>query len=194
MRRWLELKWRLLPLLLVAVVLLIPVANNYLRHKQVAAAAKTAQRQLQTTPPMAKQISGEPSRIIIPRLAIDLPVVRQTYSTTTKTWPVAASSANYATETAPLNNTKGQTLIYGHNNRAVFGPLLSLAKGDEAYVYSTNGHIFKYSYTGAEDVTPTKLSVISDMAKAPAGLKLITCDGQYFQYRHLMSFKLVQAS
>jgi LPXTG-site transpeptidase (sortase) family protein len=107
---------------------------------------------------------------------------------------VAEGAANYASETAPNNTTKGQTFIFGHNNRSVFGPLLNLKTGDEVYVYTTNGHVFKYSYDGAQDVSPRQVKLISDMAKAPAGLVMMTCDGPYFQYRHLMSFKIIQAA
>jgi sortase (surface protein transpeptidase) len=102
--------------------------------------------------------------------------------------------ANYAAESALINNSRGESLIYGHNNRRVFGQLLGMNPGGIVYVYTANGHVFKYSYAGSEDVTPTKLSILDDMAEAPAGLKIITCDGPYFQYRRLMSFKLLQAS
>lgn len=193
MRQLLALKWRLLPLAVAAAVLCIPFIEGYLNRHHASEAAHAAQLQLDKSPKPVK-IQGTPSRILIPSLAIDLPVVPQSYSKATKTWPVAPSDANYATETALANNSKGETLIYGHDNRHVFGPLLNMPAGTLVYVYTSNKHIFKYSYTGYQDVTPTKTSVISDMAKAPAGLKLITCTGAYFQYRHLMSLKLIQAS
>jgi LPXTG-site transpeptidase (sortase) family protein len=193
MRQLKALKWRLIPLALAAVVLCIPLAENALNKHHVAKVAEAAQLKLDQTPKVTK-IEGLANRIVIPSLAIDLPVVPQNYSPITHTWPVASSDANYATDTALNNNIKGETLIYGHDNRAVFGPLLNMPLGAEVYVYTNNGHIFKYRYAGSQDVTPTKLSIIDDMAKAPAGLKLITCTGAYFQYRHLMSLKLVQAS
>lgn len=193
MRRWWNLKWRLLPLAVALVIVCVPVAENTLHRHRVSTAAAAAQTQLQSRPAV-KPVSGQPNRIIIPSLSIDLVVVKQSYSKALKSWPVAPSTANYAAETPLLNNIKGQTLIYGHNNRSVFGPLLGLGPDAAAYVYSTNGHLFKYEYQGSHDVTPTKTKVIKDMAKAPAGLVLITCDGQYFQYRHLMMFKLVKAS
>ena len=193
MRRLLKLRWRLLPLLVAAVILCLPFLEGIWNRHQINQTAQAAQAQLDKNPKPAK-ISGIPNRIVVPSLAIDLPVVPQAYSTATKTWPVAPSVANYASNTAPANNTKGETLIYGHDNRHVFGPLLTMQTGAVVYVYTTNGHVFKYTYTGYQDINPTQVSIIDQMAKAPAGLKLITCTGAYFQYRHLMSLKLAQAS
>lgn len=192
MRRLIALKWRLLPLAAAAVILCIPFISSTFNHRQVAKAAQAAEVKLKS--PAAKPVQGLPARIIIPSLSIDLPVVSQNYSDVTKTWPVSLTDANYASNTAPINNSHAETLIYGHATRSVFGPLLDLKPDAAVYVYTDNGHVFKYSYSGSQDVTPYKLSVFDAMAKAPAGLKLITCDGDYFQYRRLMSFKLLQAS
>ncbi len=193
MRQLLVLKWRLLPLAAAAIVLCIPFANAALNHRHVAQIAQAAESKLLSAP-AAKTVSGIPNRIVIPSLSIDLPVISQSYSESTKSWPVSNTEANYASTTAPVNNRHAETLIYGHSTRSIFGPLLKLEPQAIAYVYTDNGHLFKYSYTNSQDVTPYKLSIFQDMAKAPAGLKLITCDGPDFQYRRLMSFKLLQAS
>lgn len=196
MRQLLALKWRLVPLIVAAAVLCIPLIQASLNQRQVSKAAQAAESRLIVSKKQIEPviISGIPNRIIVPSLSIDLPVLTQSYSNTTRTWPVSRSEANYASNTAPVNNSSGETLIYGHNSRSVFGPLLDLEPGSLVYVYTDNGHIFKYIYQSSEDVTPTKLSIFDDMAKAPAGLKLITCNGPYFEYRHLMSLKLLQAS
>jgi LPXTG-site transpeptidase (sortase) family protein len=192
MRRLLSLKWRLLPLAAALVVLSFPVIQGMWNHHQVSVAADTAQAKLDSK--QTARVSGIPSRIIIPTLSVDLPVVSESYNSVAKTWPVSPTNANYASNTAQANNTSGETLVYGHNNRHVFGPLLNMKQGDIVYVYTNNNHIFKYSYQSSQDITPTKLSIFGDMAKAPPGLKVITCDGPDFEYRHLMSFKLLQAS
>jgi LPXTG-site transpeptidase (sortase) family protein len=192
MKQLRAIKWRLIPLVVAAAILVIPLVDNYWQRHQASSAARSAEVKLQKTG--TSQIEGTPNRILIPSLSIDLPVVSQSYSPVTKTWPVAPGVANYATESAVINNTKGETLIYGHNNRAVFGPVLKMQLGDLVYVYTDNGHIFKYSFVSSEDVTPAKTEIFAAMAKAPAGLKLITCNGPNFEYRHLMSFKLLQAS
>jgi len=191
-RRLLALKWRLLPLLAAAIILCIPLAENAWSHRQISQAAQAAQLKLAAVPKTAK-LQGAPNRILIPSLNIDLPVVSQSYSPALKSWPVSASTANYATETALINNFHGQSLIYGHDTRSVFEPLLGLKANAIVYVYTANGHVFKYTYSGAQDVSPRQTDIVADMAKQPAGLNLITCDGAYFQYRHVMNFKLVKA-
>jgi sortase (surface protein transpeptidase) len=192
-RRLAAIKWRLLPLAVAAAVLCIPVFQSLKNKHEVSKEAQAAEIKLNKKPTHAK-FEGTPNRIIVPRLSIDLPVDTQTYSYSLKSWPVSTNDANYAKETAQANNQRGETLIYGHDTRHVFGPLSDLQPNDTVYVYTDNGHIFKYAYQSSQDITPTKLSIIDDMAKAPAGLKLITCSGDYFQYRRVMSLKLLQAS
>ena len=193
MKQLLALKWRLLPLVAAAVILAAPFALSYLNKHQALSEAGVADEKLQNEEVVSK-IEGTPNRVLIPSLAIDLPVVSQSYSPITKTWPVASGLANHATESALVNNFKGEALIYGHNSRKVFGPILKMKPGEVVYVYTDNGHIFKYEYISSRDVTPAKTEIISEMAKASAGLKLITCDGPNFEYRHLMSFSLLQAT
>jgi len=192
MRRLLSLKWRLLPLAAAAIILCIPLAENAWTRHQISDAAQAAQFKLASKPKTAR-LQGTPNRILIPSLNIDLPVVSQSYSPALKSWPVSPATANYATETALINNIHGQTLIYGHDIRSVFEPLLGLLPNAVVYVYTDNGHVFKYNYAGSHDVSPRQTTIVADMTKRPAGLNLITCDGAYFQYRHVMNFKLVKA-
>src|SRR5947209_19841594 len=48
-------------------------------------------------------ISGEPTRIAIPSVGIELPVIRGYYDAPTKTWSFGSNTAQYATVTAPAN-------------------------------------------------------------------------------------------
>lgn len=180
--------------MIAAAVLMVPVMESRLNHNRVVSDARAAEIRLGAKPGKVSQIQGLPTKIIVPNLGIDLPVVLQYYSPVIKSWPVSPSAANYAAETSLINNVHGQSLIYGHDTRGIFGPLANLTPGDTAYVYTSNDHIFKYSYSGSQDVSPKNVNIISQMPKMPSGLNLITCSGAHFQYRHLMSFKLVQAS
>lgn len=191
MKQLWAIKWRLIPLVAAAAILAWPLIDNFWQRHQASSAARSAEIRLKQVE--ASRIEGTPNRILIPSLSIDLPVVSQSYSKVTKTWPVAPGVANYAAESALINNIKAETLIYGHNNKAVFGPILKMQPGDLVYVYTDNGHIFKYSFESSQDVTPARTEIFAEMAKSPAGLKLITCNGPNFEYRHLMSFKLIQA-
>jgi LPXTG-site transpeptidase (sortase) family protein len=192
MRRLLNLKWRLLPLVAAVFILALPLIDAQLSRHRVSSAADTARQRL--SKPAKATLRGVPNRILIPSLDIDLPVISQSYSTILNSWPVAETTANYATETPQINNIKGQSLIYGHSSRDVFGPLLEAKPGAEAFVYTDNGHIFKYKYVGSINVTPDKTSIIKKMSEQPAGLNLITCDGDFYQYRRILNFSLTTAT
>lgn len=192
-RRLLALKWRLLPLAAAALILCLPLADSILTNRRIAKDAQSAQSKVASATKQTK-LQGIPNRILIPSLKIDLPVVPQNYSPEIKSWPVATDLANYAAETAPANNVKGQTLIYGHDTSGVFGHLIDMPPGTIVYVYTDNGHVFQYSFRDSRDVSPRQVDIVEDMAKAPAGLNLITCTGDSFQYRRVMDFRLVKAA
>ncbi|HZP55780.1 MAG TPA: hypothetical protein VFB03_03370, partial [Candidatus Saccharimonadales bacterium] len=114
---------KLLPLY-VGLALLI-ASPTYLAHKRdsaVKVAAASAQAKLEATSQteVSKNISGMPVRIIMPAQLIDLPVVKGYYLSDKKVWYVAPTSATYATNTEPLNNIGGMSLIYGHDYSYVF--------------------------------------------------------------------------
>jgi LPXTG-site transpeptidase (sortase) family protein len=181
---------RLVMLVVAAALVLTGPINNQLDKKRAIAKARAADTVLSSSRPA--ELKGQPVRILIPSAGVDLPVVKGVMSD--GKWTVSPVYANWASTTAPINNRKAQSLIYGHNNKAVFGPLLNLGVGDLAYIYTDNSHIFKYRFTGSQDISPQKQEIFADMANSGPGLKLITCEGAYFQYRHLMNFSLVKAS
>jgi sortase (surface protein transpeptidase) len=183
---------RLIPVYAALAILLAPLGMHTFARHSIEVEAKAANASLSSKTNQSK-IRGVPVRIVVPDKAIDLKIVKGSYSNTAKSWSVSPDSANYAVNTAAVNNQQGQTLIYGHNSRNVFGPLLSLAPGAEVFVYTDNQHIFKYRYVSAADISPAT-DIFGQMAKAEPGLKLITCNGAYFQYRHFMSLELVGAS
>jgi len=171
--------------------MLAPLGLHMIDRHNINLEAKNANKALSVSRPAT--IKGLPVRIVVPDAAIDLEIVKGYYSNTSKTWSVSPTLANYATNTAEVNNQHSQTLIYGHNNRKVFGSLLKLSPGAEVLVYTDNGHIFKYKLRAADNISPDT-DIFKQMAAAGPGLKLITCDGAYFQYRHLMSLDLAQST
>lgn len=183
------LRRRLVPLAVLAAVLAIPLTEHAWQLYTAGQAAQAADLRA----PARQYISGTPVRIVVPAAAINLAVVPGTQDPKIGVWPVAAKQANYATSTAPVNNRQGQTFIYGHNNHLVFKSLLGLKPNDKALVYTQNGHVFTYLFTGAHDVTPDQSSIFKTMQQG-TGLVLMTCDGNRFEYRHLMQFRLVAAS
>jgi LPXTG-site transpeptidase (sortase) family protein len=191
-----NLGWRLVPVYIALSVFAILPISNSMQHHRAAVAAHAAEARLKATqaalPPL---IQGQPSRILLPSLAIDLPIVPGSFDKQSGEWSVSTLYANYAINSAEPNNRNGQTLIYGHNNRYIFGPLLtSLQPGMVAYVYTDNNHIFKYSYVASKDISPNASATVFKEMQKSTGLKLVTCDGSNFEWRHLMSFRLLQAS
>ncbi len=140
--------------------------------------------------PELKIISGKPIRITVPRLGIDLQVVDGIYNESDGSWTLSEGQAFYALLTPLVNDFQGNTLIYGHNNKLVFSKLSEIAPGDEARVYTDNGHIFLYKFETAQDVQPDDVKVFE--YRGNPKLTLQTCSGDWYQFRQLFEFSLVR--
>lgn len=146
-------------------------------------------RNITTT--ITEGISGKPSRIVIPSVAIDVPVVDGFYNRQTQTWNLSETQAQYATITPLANTEAGNTFIYGHNRPVVFKRLLNTQIGAVATVYTTNGHYFTYRLRSVKVTSPTDDSLFQYQGKAI--LTVQTCSGAWFQNRSLYTFDLVEA-
>lgn len=139
-----------------------------------------------------KIVSGKPVRIVIKEadngLNIDLPVVDGVYDEQSASWSLSEQSAHYALVSVPANDTAGNTFIYGHSSKYVFGYLLAIHEnaGATAQVYTANGHVFSYSYSGSAQLDPGNTSVFSD--KGPPRLTVQTCSGNFYEYRQMFYF------
>lgn len=185
--------WRVLPAhIFIVAFLAFPLWQRHEAAVNAMRAGDAAQARLSVAGQTPQHIEGTPVRVVMPRLAVDVPIVPGAYDPSRKTWPVALYTANYATDTAKVNNSKGMSLIYGHWTPEVFGPTKNLKPGDTAYVYTGNNHIFKYVYTGNDVVRPTDTQILRRLENKP-GIVLMTCDGSWAQNRRLMFFSLVDA-
>jgi LPXTG-site transpeptidase (sortase) family protein len=187
---------KLLPLYVGLVALVASPSFLSNQHtKKVQAAALFAQAQLNKPKPASAPvvISGIPARIILPAESIDLTVVKGYYIQDKQVWYVSPVSANYAPNTAPINNSKGTSLIYGHALSYIFGNTKNIKKGDTAIVYTDNGHVFQYVFDSEISVDPTDVEIFTEKDGQPT-LKLMTCGGTWYQNRRIMTFDLVKAS
>lgn len=143
---------------------------------------------VQPTAPKIVVISGEPNRVTIPSEQLDLPVVPGTYDPATDSWTLNGYLAQFATVSAPANNVGGETFIYGHNNDYVFGALrhLTPSVGAAAFVYSTNGHEFAYTFVKSWSVGPYDVNTLD--YQGPPVLLIQTCTGSLNQYRTMYLF------
>ena len=85
------------------------------------------------------------------------------------------------------NNHDGNTFIYGHNNKYVFGRIKSLQPGQKAIVYTANNYMFTYSYLSNVVVEPGDTSVFD--YTGPPILTIQTCSGNWNEKRQMYTFK-----
>ena len=167
--------------LLVMSIFLLPIwvkSSSAIHTKQVLGTSTKIDTKL-----------GTPTRIKIPRLNVDLPVIHGTYSQ--QAWDLSPKEALFAEGTALPNKESGNTLIYGHNTSDVFSKTAQLKTGDTVFVFTNSQHIFVYEYVSDEIVKPTDTSIFS--YKGDPQLTLLTCNGFLDSHRRLMFFKLVSA-
>lgn len=129
---------------------------------------------------------GTPSRLIIPKLELDLPIAEGKYDAGSKEWSFNSDYANFALPSVLANDYEGNTLIYGHNYAWAFGRLSELGPGDTMTITTSNGHEFGYVYQKNKAVAPDDLSVFR--YDGPPTLTLQTCGGYWNEQRHLYEF------
>jgi len=130
--------------------------------------------------------SGTPTHVTITALGIDLNVKPGNYDPATNDWTLDNSDAFFATPSALVNDTKGNSLIYGHAIHQIFGKLPQLTVGSELIVTTDNGHLFHYLYSEHHDVDPTDTSIFS--YNNPPTVTLQTCGGGWDQVRSMYTF------
>ncbi len=133
-------------------------------------------------------ISGTPMRLVLPSLDLDLSVEEGRYNEANGKWTLSKTAAHYALPTPPVNDQSGNTLIYGHNFDHIFKRLGQLQPGDEAIVYTVNGHVFTYAYESSYHVPPEDLSVFNPTEQPM--LTLQTCTGNWNEVRRMSKFRL----
>jgi sortase (surface protein transpeptidase) len=132
--------------------------------------------------------SGKPVRVVVPAVGIDLPVEDGFYNPTDGSWTLGNHKAYYATPTPLVNDRRGTTLIYGHNNRTAFKKLLLLPPNAEMTVYTDSSKVFHYTFTSAHEVSPNDTTLLA-LRGAPK-VALQTCSGNWYEWRKLFVFKL----
>lgn len=142
----------------------------------------------------AVPLEGEPVRLVIPGLAIDLAIIPQNFDQTINSWQVSEQAANFMNESPLPNNRRGTSFIYGHDRKEVLAKTSYLRPGDLLSIYTANDHVFTYSYISSQTVKPEDAGVLENLSESEPGLKLMTCQGLWSQDRRIMSFKLVSAS
>lgn len=120
-------------------------------------------------------ISGvTPSRISISSLGIDLPIYSETIKN--NVWPTTYSGAAYLAS-SPLPGNKGNSIIYAHDFRDLFGPLVNAKIGDKVVVTYPNHtkKTFIIAYTSI--VSPSESSILAP--SKDSRITMYTCTGLF---------------
>jgi sortase A len=122
-------------------------------------------------PQAAKPKYAPPARLLIPRIALDIPV--QEVTVNLGNWQVADYAAGFHQGTANAGDNSNMVLA-GHRDvrGSVFLRLNEMRPGDEIRVFSAVGS-YRYLVTEILEVAPTEVSVMGPTAEATA--TLITC-------------------
>lgn len=193
MKRWIQNIRFIAPVLLVLSGTFLLSGGSFLTpsidEQPAKVAALTSPTPVKSTPAKVN-LQGIPVRIVFPSQGVDLPVDKGYYDEAKQTWTLSGTHAQYAVMTAQANNSDGNTFIYGHNNKKVFGPL-KMKTGDIAIIMTENGHKFYYSFKTVSDVQPDDVSLFN--YQGPPILTVQTCSGAWYQNRRLFVFDLLRA-
>lgn len=133
--------------------------------------------------------SGKPTRIIVEQFNIDLPVIDGVYDKRSRSWSLSFDAAHYALITPSPNTVAGNTFIYGHNTKSIFGELEKLTKNDQVKVVTDKGDKFLYSLRDVKEVAPTDVASLTPTTKPM--LTIQTCSGNWDEKRMMLTFELI---
>jgi LPXTG-site transpeptidase (sortase) family protein len=164
----------------------------------VTPAPKQAQISAQRAPTVSQStskpvVSGNPSRISIPSLGIDLAITPGVYNARTGQWTLTNDKVQYAVMTPQPNNQGGNTFLYGHYRKSVFASLHLIQPDSTAIITTDSGKKFTYVLTTVKVVSPEDSASIFDY-QGPPILTVQTCTGAFFQNRQLFTFSLESVS
>lgn len=179
---------RLIALLLIvsSLIGLVPLSLAWVKNKHAVAQRQNQTMQtvqLQSSPAL---ITGQPIKISIPSLHIDLPIIPGYYNAKSGAWTLTLNKAQFATPSVTPNNMTGNTLIYGHYRPEVFAYLHLIKTGAQAIVTTDNGYEFSYTFESTMPLDPTDTSIFA--YKGTPRLTVQTCSGAYMQHRQMYYF------
>lgn len=112
-----------------------------------------------------------PVRIIIPSLSIDLLITPS--NIVNNAWEISETSASYGMGSA-VPGTNGNTVIFAHARKGMFGDLRQIKTNDKVYVL-TRKDWYEYKVIQTKIVFPDEIEVIKPTAQET--LTLYTCSG-----------------
>ena len=116
-------------------------------------------------------LSPAPSRIVVPSVGIDLPVIEA--KVTDGLWELSENTASHGIGSAYPGLT-GNTVIFAHARDDLFGPLRRIGKNAVIYVFTPDTW-YRYSVEEIKLVNPDQTENIT--ATSEEKLTLFTCSG-----------------
>lgn len=119
----------------------------------------------------AQSVPQIPTRIIIPAVNIDLPVIEA--RVVGGTWELSDTSASHGAGSA-YPGQPGNIVIFAHAREGLFLPLREIKSGQFIYLL-TAGKSFRYLINQRQEVSPSQVQTISPTTSET--LTLFTCSG-----------------
>lgn len=135
-------------------------------------------------PEATRTVFSNPQRLIIPDLAVDLPI--EPGDIIGETWSISPNTANHL-QTSARPGGAGNIVIYGHDSRAVLGALKKARLGQDIVVHDATGTAHTYRIEKMSAVSPTDISLIQPTDKEI--LTVYTCTGLFNEQRLVIQAK-----
>lgn len=132
----------------------------------------------------ATQNSDIPTEIIIPSINIDLKV--EPGQIKDGVWQISDSTATFL-DTSAAPGSGGNTVIYGHNKKVIFGNLPYLSLGQKIVVKTKTGKIYNYIADQKFFVGPDRVDLVSPSNTNE--LTIYTCYGIFDSERAVIQAK-----
>jgi LPXTG-site transpeptidase (sortase) family protein len=127
-----------------------------------------------------------PVEIIIPSINVDLKV--EPGEIKNGVWLISDSTATFLNSSAPPGSG-GNTVIYGHNKKVIFGNLPYLSIGQKIIVKTKSGKIYNYVANQKYFVGPDRVDLVSPTKTEE--LTIYTCYGLFDNERAVVIAKPV---
>ncbi|YCK32568.1 class F sortase [Actinomadura sp. ATCC 39365] len=157
-----------------------------------------------TVPPIPKartkaaKAKAKPSRIKIPKIKVNAPIggVTVDIKGNLGTPPLTRPNQTGWYRFSPVPGELGPAIINGHvstrKGPAVFDRLRELAKGDQIYVYRSDGKVTRFTVSGIEQVSKSAFPTSRVYGNTKdSQLRLITCGGVFNKEAHSYTDNIV---
>ncbi len=161
--------------LILGVILFVFGGVNYYRVRVLSF----------TKPPEATTIKGEmPVQVTIPSVGIDLPL--GTGEIKNGVWTISYDKPTFLASSA-RPGAGGNTVIYGHNKKVLFGNLPYLSLGQKIFIKTADGTVHAYEAYWKDFVPPDRVDLVAPTNKEE--LTIYTCWGLFDSTRAVIKAK-----